>query len=63
MPFAPAARSNEPMLAACPMQIKVSTGKAVRDHQCISCHECLSGAACPVEDTVIVSAGKGGAEA
>ena len=49
--------------AACPMQIKVSTGKAVRDHQCISCHECLSGAACPVKDTVIVSAGKGGAEA
>ena len=49
--------------AACPMQIKVSTGKAVRDHQCISCHECLSGAACPVKDTVIVSAGKGGTEA
>ena len=49
--------------AACPMQIKESTGKAVRDHQCISCHECLSGAACPVKDTVIVSAGKGGAEA
>lgn len=49
--------------AACPMQIKVSMGKAVRDHQCISCHECLSGAACPVEDTVIISAGKGGAEA
>lgn len=49
--------------AACPMQIKISTGKAVRDHQCISCHECLSGAACPVKDTVIVSAGKGGAEA
>ena len=49
--------------AACPMQIKVSTGKAVRDHQCISCHECLSVAACPVKDTVIVSAGKGGAEA
>ena len=49
--------------AACPMQIKVSTGKAVRDHQCISCHECLSGAACTVKDTVIVSTGKGGAEA
>lgn len=49
--------------AACQMQIKVSTGKAVRDHQCISCHECLSGAACPVKETVIVSAGKGGAEA
>ena len=49
--------------AACPMQIKVSTGIAVRDHQCNSCHVCLSGAACPVKDTVIVSAGKGGAEA
>ena len=48
---------------ACPMQIKVSTGKAVRDHQCISCHECLSGLACPVKDTVVVAAGKGGATA
>ncbi|MHC1787808.1 MAG: 4Fe-4S binding protein [Christensenellales bacterium] len=46
--------------AACPMQIKVSAGKAVRNHQCISCHECLSGAACPVADTVVVAAGKGG---
>jgi polyferredoxin len=40
---------------ACPMQIKVSTGGAVRNHQCISCHKCLSGDACPVEDTVTIS--------
>ncbi len=45
--------------AACPMNIKVSEGKAVRNHQCITCHECLSGAACPVEDTVVVETGKG----
>lgn len=44
---------------ACPMNIEVSTSGAVRDHQCISCHECLSGAACPVNDTVVVESGKG----
>lgn len=49
--------------AACPMNITVSTGDAVRSHQCITCHECLSGLACPVEDTVIVAAGKGGKQA
>ena len=49
--------------AACPMQIKVSTGKAVRSHQCISCHECLSGVACPVADTVVVASGNGGPKA
>ena len=49
--------------AACPMNITVSTGKAVRDHQCISCHECLSGVACPTENTVVVAAGNGGAKA
>lgn len=48
---------------ACPMQIKVSTGKVVRDHQCISCHECLSGVACPVKDTVVVASGIGGVKA
>ena len=48
---------------ACPMNITVSTGKAVRDHQCISCHECLSGVACPTENTVVVAAGNGGAKA
>jgi hypothetical protein len=45
---------------ACPMQIKVSANEAVRDHQCISCHKCVSGAACPVADTVAVSAGREG---
>lgn len=44
---------------ACPMQIEVSTAGAVRDHQCISCHACVSGNACPVKDTVIVSTAKG----
>ncbi len=48
---------------ACPMNITVSIGDAVRNHQCITCHECLSGLACPVEDTVVVSSGKGGAKA
>lgn len=48
---------------ACPMQIEVSKADAVRDHQCISCHACLSGAACPVADTVVISSGKGGKKA
>ena len=47
---------------ACPMNITVSTKDAVRNHQCITCHECLSGLACPVENTVVVAAGKGGAK-
>ncbi len=37
---------------ACPMNIKVSTATVVRDHQCISCLECTSEAACPVPATV-----------
>jgi len=37
---------------ACPMNITVSTAKVVRDHQCISCLECTSEAACPVPATV-----------
>ena len=37
---------------ACPMNIQVSTAKVVRDHQCISCLECSSEAACPVPATV-----------
>ena len=40
---------------ACPMRIKVSQSGAVRSTSCISCHECLSGNACPVPDTVTVS--------
>ena len=37
---------------ACPMNIKVSETETVRNHQCISCGECTSDSACPVEDTV-----------
>jgi polyferredoxin len=40
---------------ACPMNIPVSTGGAVLDHQCISCLECSSEAACPVKDTVVLT--------
>lgn len=45
---------------ACPMNIKVSTAGTVRDHQCISCMECTSERACPVENTVVLAAGKQG---
>ncbi|MFZ2636370.1 MAG: 4Fe-4S binding protein [Rectinemataceae bacterium] len=37
---------------ACPMNIEVDSAKVVRDHQCISCLECTSEAACPVPATV-----------
>lgn len=37
---------------ACPMNIPVSGMKVVRNHQCISCLECTSEAACPVDNTV-----------
>ena len=40
---------------ACPMGIQVSAKGAVRDARCITCHQCLSGNACPVENTVTVS--------
>ncbi len=43
---------------ACPMNIEVSTSGVVRDHQCISCLECTSEAACPVADTVVLAAGR-----
>jgi ferredoxin len=36
----------------CPMNIEVSITDRVRDHQCISCNECSSEAACPRPDTV-----------
>lgn len=36
----------------CPMNITVSTGKTVRDHQCISCMQCSSENVCPVEQTI-----------
>ena len=37
---------------SCPMNIPVSTGGAVRNHQCITCLKCTSEQACPVEKTV-----------
>lgn len=46
----------------CPMQIEVSKGEAVRNPQCISCHLCTSGSACPVDNTVTISSRKGGSE-
>jgi polyferredoxin len=36
----------------CPMNIPVSTGGAVRHHQCITCLKCTSEQACPVDKTV-----------
>lgn len=45
---------------ACPMGIDVSQGEAVRSTRCISCHECLSGNACPVADTVVIASAKEG---
>jgi len=44
---------------ACPMGIKVSQSKVVRNHQCISCFNCTSEQACPVADTVEMTT-KGG---
>lgn len=49
--------------AACPMNIPISATGAIRDHQCITCHECISGLACPVEDTVVVATVKEGIKA
>jgi Pyruvate/2-oxoacid:ferredoxin oxidoreductase delta subunit len=43
---------------ACPMNITVSTGETVRDHQCISCLKCTSEQQCPVEATVAMTTGK-----
>ena len=40
---------------ACPMNITVSSGTAVTNHQCISCLKCSSEHACPVADTVELS--------
>jgi polyferredoxin len=44
---------------ACPMNITVSTGTAVRDHQCISCMKCTSEQACPVARTVEMTTSRG----
>lgn len=37
---------------SCPMNIPVSTGGAVRHHQCITCLKCTSEQVCPVANTV-----------
>ncbi|MCM1990818.1 4Fe-4S binding protein [Oceanirhabdus seepicola] len=37
---------------ACPMNIKVSEVKEVRNHQCISCMKCTSEEGCHIDDTV-----------
>lgn len=42
----------------CPMNIEVSAGETIRNHQCISCHKCLSDVSCPVKDTVAITIGK-----
>lgn len=39
----------------CPMNIKISTGTVIRDHQCISCLKCTSEFSCPVANTVALS--------
>ncbi|PKM88837.1 MAG: ferredoxin [Firmicutes bacterium HGW-Firmicutes-12] len=39
----------------CPMNIKVSESKVVLNHQCITCLECTSELACPVDNTVNLS--------
>ena len=43
---------------ACPMNIDVASSTTVRDHQCISCLECTSEAACPVQNTIQMQSGK-----
>jgi len=42
----------------CPMNIKVSRGEVVHDHQCISCLACTSEFSCPVDATVELTTGK-----
>ena len=40
---------------ACPMRLDISNAEAVRDPSCISCYRCVSGSACPVDDTVTIT--------
>lgn len=41
---------------ACPMNITISTKAAATGHHCISCYKCVSGEACPVDETLTVRA-------
>lgn len=36
----------------CPMNIKISDKEVIKNHQCISCMQCTSEIACPIENTV-----------
>jgi polyferredoxin len=45
---------------ACPMNIEVANTNTVKHHQCISCHQCTSEMSCPVKNTIIISAKRGG---
>jgi polyferredoxin len=40
---------------ACPMNIEVSKHKNVGSLQCITCHQCTSASACPIENTVTIA--------
>ena len=42
----------------CPMNIPVSTGKRIWNHQCIVCMKCTSEEFCPVDNTVALSTDK-----
>ena len=44
----------------CPMNIEVSKEGVVKNHQCISCLECTSEQACPIDETVELSLGRRG---
>ena len=43
---------------SCPMNLAIASKSIVRDHQCISCLECTSEAACPIPTTVELSSSK-----
>jgi len=41
--------------SACQMNISLSDSTKINDHQCISCMDCTSEIACPINDTVTMS--------
>jgi polyferredoxin len=55
---APTCISCKACSRACPMNIDVASAGRVRDHQCITCMQCTSEAACPVAATVELAAGR-----